>query len=69
MKRKEGRDYLELSDSIFSVLEDGRFRISGGTESISMTIADLERINKLVIRSQIRQTTTDSDIRNLKEKT
>lgn len=47
MKQKEGRDWLNLSQSIFT--PDGEdFRISDSCASIYLTQEDIERIVKLV---------------------
>jgi hypothetical protein len=47
MKQIEGRDWLDLSESVFSLHGD-KFRISDSSASIHLTEEDIKRIVKLV---------------------
>jgi len=54
MKQKEGRDWLELSESVFSVDGD-KFRISDSGASIYLTEEDLKRIVKFATTHSIKE--------------
>lgn len=54
MKQKEGRDWIELSESVFAV-DGGKFRVSDSGVSIYLTEKDVKRIVKFAATHSIKE--------------